>query len=184
LKARVTDQAIIQEILNGNRDSFRMLYEKYKRRFMLTCQRYMKTHGDAEDALQDAFIHIFKDLKSYDSAKSQFHTWSNRIVVNTCLQKLRKKSVLNVFDDIREMSNTLSIDASAIGKLNLQEMTGLIKKMPKGYRTVFNLYVIEGFSHKEIAAQMKIQESTSRSQLVKARKMLQSKITKLMRIVA
>jgi len=146
---------------------------------MLTCLRYMKSRVDAEDALQDAFISIYKDLKNYDPERSQFTTWSNRIVINSCLQKIRKKSVLNVFEDIFEMRNNLSNDPRALSELNLQEMTALIQRMPKGYRTVFNLYVIDGFTHKEISEKLGISIGTSKSQLMRAKNQLQVNLESL-----
>ncbi len=175
----MTDSKIIQLILTGDKKAFRILYDKYKRRYMLTCLRYVKSKSDAEDVVQDAFVQIYRDLHQFNEEKGKFYTWSNRVVINTCLQKLRKKSVLNVFTDIMEYGQKFSINAMAIENLNLEDLTKLIQKLPKGYRTVFNLYVIDGYTHKEIAEMLQISESTSKTQLMRAKKLLKTDLSKV-----
>ncbi len=137
---------------------------------------------EAEDILQDAFIKIFSNLEKYEG-KGSFEGWMRRIVVNTALKNYHKSSYQKEKIGLEDYQGG-SLNPEVISSLHEEEILNVIAKLPDGYRMVFNLYVIEGFSHKEIAEQLKIQESTSRSQLVKARKMLQSKITQLMRIVA
>ena len=137
---------------------------------------------EAEDILQDAFIKIFSNLGKYEG-KGSFEGWMRRIVVNTALKNYHKSSYQKEKIGLEDYQEG-ALNPEVLSSLHEEEIMNVIAKLPDGYRIVFNLYVIEGFSHKEIAAQLKIQESTSRSQLVKARKMLQSKITKLMRIVA
>jgi len=144
---------------------------------MLTCLRYVRNRAEAEDVLQESYIKIFKELRTYDSNKAQFSTWSNRVVINTCLMHLRKKNVLRDFDNIIDFSSKLTVDANAVDRLSLQDLTNFITQLPKGYRTVFNMYVIDGFKHPEIAEQLNIAVSTSKTQLMKARKMLQGMIT-------
>lgn len=144
---------------------------------MLTCLRYVKNRSEAEDVLQESYIKIFKQLKTYDSRKAQFITWSNRVVINTCLMHLRKKNVLRDFDNIIDFSGKLTVDSEAVDNLSLQDLTNFITQLPKGYRTVFNMYVIDGYNHPEIAEQLDIAVSTSKTQLMKARKMLQGMIT-------
>lgn len=179
-----SDILIIETILKGDRNAFSNLYEKYKKRFLLTCIRYVNRRSDAEDCLQDAFISIYKDLSKFDSNKGQFYTWANRIVINVCLQKLRKKSVINVFQDIFEFSQTISVQEDAIQNLSLQELTHIIQKLPKGYRTVFNMYVVDGFSHKEIAKHLGISEGTSKSQLNRAKKLLKVNLDEISYVLA
>jgi len=171
-----SDILIIESILKGDRNAFSLLYEKYKRRFLLTCVRYIKRRSEAEDCLQDAFIAIYKDLNKFDSNKGQFYTWANRIVINICLQRLRKKSVLNAFQDIFDYSHSISVDEEAIANLGLQEITKIIQQLPKGYRTVFNMYIIDGYSHKEISDQLGISVGTSKSQLNRAKKLLKTNL--------
>lgn len=175
--SEINDISTIQEILNGEKNAFRSLYNKYSKLYLLTCLRYVKNRSDAEDLLQDSCIKIFKDLKQFDPSKGTFINWSKRVVINTCLQKLRKNNVLNVFENIIELSSKLATKSEAIENLNLQDLTKLIQKLPKGYRTVFNLYVVDGFSHKEISNLLGISESTSKTQLMKAKRFLKSNIS-------
>ncbi len=173
MKTAKSDIEIIDEILAGSKSAFKLLYERYSRNHFLTCIRYVKNRTDAEDMLQESYIKIFKDLKQFDAKKANFSTWSNRVVINTCLMKLRKKNVLKDFENFMDRGNDIKIESSAIDNLSLQELTNVILQLPKGYRTVFNLFVIDGFSHKEIAEKLDISENTSKTQLSKARKNLQ-----------
>jgi len=179
IQQNMTDSKIIQLILSGEKEAFRVLYDRYKRRYMLTSLRYVKSRSDAEDIVQDSFVQIYRDLYQFDMDKGKFYTWSNRIVINTCLQKLRKKSVLNVFTDIMEFGQQFSINAMAIENLNLEDLTKLITKLPKGYRTVFNLHVVDGYTHKEISNLLQISESTSKTQLMRAKKLLKTDLSKV-----
>jgi RNA polymerase sigma-70 factor (ECF subfamily) len=179
IQQNMADLEIIELILAGDKEAFRVLYHRYKRKYMLTSLRYIKSKSDAEDVVQDAFVQIYRDLYQFDIEKGNFSTWSNRIVINTCLQKLRKKSVLNVFTDIMEFGQQFSINAMAIEKLNLEDLTKLIQRLPKGYRTVFNLYVIDGYTHKEISNLLQISESTSKTQLMRAKKLLKTDLSKV-----
>jgi len=171
------DIKLITEILKGSKSAFKDLYKRHAKGHMLTCLRYVKNRSEAEDMLQESYIKIYKDLKKYDSKKSQFNTWSNRVVINTCLMSLRKKNVLKDFDNIIDMSTNLTVDADAVDNLCLQDLTNFITQLPKGYRTVFNMYVIDGYKHPEISEQLGISVSTSKTQLMKAKRMLQGMIT-------
>lgn len=173
-----TDIVLIQEIKAGDQQAFRLLYGKYNKLFFLTCIRYLKNKETAQDLLQDAFVKIYKDLDSYDPKKGSFKNWAQRVVINSCLMQLRKKNILRDFENIMDISNVQSVSSSAISNLSLQELLGLIKLLPKGYRTIFNLYVIDGYSHKEIATMLDISESTSKTQLMKSKKLLQKKLEK------
>ncbi len=170
----LNDIDIIKEVLSGNKASFKLLYQRYARKHMLTCLRYVKIKSDAEDLLQESYIKIYKDLGQFDEGKAKFGTWSNRIVINTCLMKLRKKNIFKDFRELFEGSKEVLIEANAVDHLSLQELTNLILQLPKGYRTVFNMYVIDGFTHQEIAESLNVSVSTSKSQLMKAKKALQN----------
>jgi len=149
---------------------------------LAVCTRYTRHRMEAEDVLQDAFIKIFRNLEKFEG-KGSFEGWMRRIVVNTALKNYNKSSFKKERIGLEDYQEA-SMDPDVISSLYKEELLKVIEELPNGYRVVFNLYVIEGFSHREIAQELKIQESTSRSQLVKARKMLQSKITQIMRIVA
>lgn len=129
----------------------------------------------AEDVLQDGFVTLFSKLDSY-SGQGSFEGWARRIFVNTALMALRKGDVLRDSEDVGEVRNMASPDVSAVQKMGYDELMALVAGLPAGFRTVFNMYVIEGYSHREIAEELGISEVTSRSQLQRARVLLQKKI--------
>lgn len=177
LKREHTDIAIIEEILSGSKNAFKVLYSKYARNHLLTCLRYIKDKSAAEDLLQESYLNIYKNLRQFKPELSKFSTWSNKVVVNTCLMYLRKNDIFNKPSNIYDaetMTYDLVHQPKAIEQLSLKELTKLIQSLPKGYRMVFNLYVIDGYSHKEIAEMLEISVSTSKTQLLKAKKRLQN----------
>jgi len=176
-KTEQTDIEIIEDVLSGSQNAFKTLYTKHARNHFLTCLRYIKNRSIAEDLLQESYFNIFKNLKQFKPEKAKFSTWSNKVVVNTCLMHLRKKNVFSKTDDVDAVDATsynLIRQATAFEQLSLKEITEQIQSLPKGYRTVFNLFVIDGYSHNEIAEMLKISVSTSKTQLLKAKKALQS----------
>jgi RNA polymerase sigma factor, sigma-70 family len=132
----------------------------------------------AEDILQDGFITLFSKLDSY-SGEGSFEGWARKIFVNTALMSLRKTDALKLSDDLEEAGNLSSDISTQIQNIGYKEIMKIVMKLPDGYRTVFNMFVVEGFSHKEIAQALNISEVTSRSQLQRARMILQEKIKKL-----
>ena len=142
------------------------------------CLRYMGDRMPAEDILQDGFITLFSKLDSY-SGEGSFEGWARKIFVNTALMSLRKTDALKLSDDLEEAGNLSSDISSQIQNIGYKEIMKIVMKLPDGYRTVFNMFVVEGFSHKEIAQALNISEVTSRSQLQRARMILQEKIKKL-----
>lgn len=172
----LNDKRIISAILAGNKELFRELYHTYKRQLMLTCLRYIADRNTAEDILQESFIAIYKDLSKFDETRGTFITWATRITINQCLKKLRKKSVFSNMDSLMEIKYKWSVRSTAVERLNLEDLTKVISAMPNGYKTVFNMYVIDGFTHKEIARQLGISESTSKTQLMRAKRLLKTTI--------
>ncbi len=169
-----TDSFLIKDILDGNKDSFRVLYQRYARTVNLICQRYAKNNSDAEDYLQESFVTVFRKLNQFDPKKGEFPAWLKVVTVNTCLQQLRRKSFGFLMGNLSEVVSLVPTQQpDALENLSLEDLTKRIQKLPIGYRTVFNMYVVDGYSHKEIAESLSITESTSRSQLVKAKKHLQ-----------
>lgn len=157
-----------------------MLFEQYAGKMLAVCQRYSKDKSEAEDILQEAFIRIFKYIYQF-KFEGSFEGWIRRIVVNTALKNISKKKIQ--FSDIIDYSEVNStIEPYAYSNLGEDVILKLIEQLPDGYRLVFNLNVIEGFSHEEIGNMLNIQASTSRSQLVKARKILQYKIMNIHKI--
>ena len=139
------------------------------------CIRYAGDRTVAEDLLQDGFVTLFSELESYKGDGS-FEGWARRIFINTCLMYLRKKDALKMSDELEEARNITSGTSSQIEDIGYKELIKIIGGLPDGFRTVFNLYVIEGMSHKEIAGLLGITETTSRTQLSRARSWLQNKI--------
>ena len=140
------------------------------------CLKYSRTYQDAQDTLQDSFIVIFKDIKKFKH-KGSFEGWAKRVTVNVALQKFRKKSILK-FDKIEENQLTeeeITVDVDE-ENISLSFLLSLINELPPKYQLVFNLYVLDGYSHQEISDLLNISTGTSKSNLFRARKLLQNKI--------
>ena len=151
------------------------IYDSLSRKMYAVCLRYMGDRDSAEDILQDGFVTLFNKLGTY-SGEGSFEGWARKIFVNTALMSLRKKDIMKNCEDVEAARSISSDDPSAIQKIGYKDLLALIASLPPGFRTVFNMYVIEGYSHKEIAEELGISEATSRSQLQRARALLQSRI--------
>jgi RNA polymerase sigma factor (sigma-70 family) len=146
------------------------------------CYRYARNSSDAEDILQDAFIKVFNKMNQY-KFEGSFEGWMRKIVVNTALKKysvIRYDKEVSGYE-IKEQDES-AMEPSAYSHLTEKELLGLINNLPEGYKVVFNLYVIEGYQHEEIAEILGIQPGTSRSQLVKARNMLKNQLIKMQKV--
>ncbi|MEM9888406.1 MAG: RNA polymerase sigma factor [Bacteroidota bacterium] len=148
------------------------LYETYYGKMMGVCMRYADSEDEALDLLHEGFMKVFRHIGKYQSGTS-INAWMRRIMVNTCIDAYRKK-VRRRTEDIEEAYSLSSDAADAISQCSEREILEAIQQLSSAYRTVFNLYIIEGYSHKEIANKLDISESTSRSNLVKARTKLKS----------
>ena len=173
---------LISECIDGNRVAHKQLYDKYKVKMYTLCLRYMSNKHDAEDMLQEGWIKVFKELKSFDSDKGTFYGWIRKIFVNTNLEFLRKKRIQ--FDDLSEIAfeQNTSYEMDIVDQMSIQEMVSVLQSLPNGYRSVFNLYVIEGYTHKEIGGELNISPNTSKTQLMKAKQMMQRKVKMLIAI--
>jgi RNA polymerase sigma factor (sigma-70 family) len=168
------EEQLVKECIAGNRLYQEFFYRKYCRKLMGICFRYARNREEAEDYLQESFIRIYSKLYQY-KASGSLEGWMKRIVINTILESLRKKSLMFKVTDIEEAMDEAGPD-HLLDEVSIQELVGLIHQLSPGYRTVFNLYAIEGYSHKEIASQLGISEGTSKSQYSMARKVLREKI--------
>ena len=139
------------------------------------CIRYVGDRSLAEDILQDGFVTLFTRLDCY-KGEGSFEGWARRIFVTTALMSLRKKDALKMSDDLEAARGLKTETASQVQNIGYKELMSLIMTLPPGFRTVFNMYAIEGFSHKEISEMLGISETTSRTQLSRARIWLQNKI--------
>ncbi|MCG8328483.1 MAG: sigma-70 family RNA polymerase sigma factor [Chitinophagales bacterium] len=176
----MTEKELVKGCIREDRYCQQELFRRYAGKMLSVCSRYARHEMEAEDILQDAFIKVFDNIGKFEF-KGSFEGWIRRIVINTALKNYSKKSFKQEQIGI-ENQPELPMEPDIYKHLNEEALLTLIAKLPEGYRLVFNLYAIEGYSHKEIADMLSIQESTSRSQLVKARKMLQSMIIDLQKI--
>ncbi len=167
--------SLIEGCRSGSRLSQKALYDALSGKMFAVCLRYMGDRESAEDVLQDGFVTLFSKLDSFTGSGS-FEGWARKIFVNTALMALRRKDVLKQSEDVGAAYGISSDDVSAVQKISYQELLQLVSELPAGFRTVFNMYVIEGYSHKEIAEALGVSEATSRSQLQRARTLLKNKV--------
>lgn len=176
----MTEHDLIKGCIRENRHCQQEVFRRYAGKMLAVCMRYARHRMEAEDILQESFIKVFDHVGSF-KFKGSFEGWIRRIVINTALKNYSRKSFQNEQIGV-DPGYDPAMAPTVYGSLHEQELLKLIEQLPDGYRVVFNLYAIEGYSHKEIADTLGIQESTSRSQLVKARKMLQAEVLKLQKI--
>lgn len=165
---------MVRACIDGKRRAFKDLYDYLSPSLFPICLRYANHRDEAQDFLQEGFVKIFENLDRF-SFSGSFEGWSKRVIVNYCIEQIRKnhRKIFTVdIDDTYDVGS----NAKAIENLEAADILEVISSMPTGYRTVFNLYVIEGFTHKEIAGQLNISENTSKTQLLKARKYLRQRI--------
>lgn len=172
-----------QEIIAGCRDKNRTiqehLYKIYYSMFLKVCARYAKDMEDAEQLLNDGFLKIFNNITKF-SGQGSFEGWMRRVVVNTCLDYLRtkelKQAMIMHVNAVPPENTVISVSNSGLENIEFKELVKLIQSLPVMTRTVFNLFVFEGYNHAEIAAQFKISEKTSQWHVHQARSLLQKKL--------
>ena len=160
---------------DGDRKAQKKLFDLLSPKMMAVCLRYMGNREDAEDILQEGFVTVFTKLDSYTGAGS-FEGWARKIFVNTALMHLRRTDALGLSEDIEEARTLFTEEATPVQKMGYKELMKMIAALPADARTVFNMYVIEGYSHKDISEQLGCTEATSRSKLQRARIRLQEMI--------
>tara|TARA_R100000353_G_scaffold175699_1_gene146780 strand:+ start:951 stop:1478 length:528 start_codon:yes stop_codon:yes gene_type:complete len=165
---------LIAKAGKGDRRAQHDLYELFAPKMLSVCRQYLKNTEQAEDVMLTGFMKVFKYLHTY-TAQGSFEGWIRRIMVNESISQLRKEKKLG-FTAETEIENSLDHVAYIETALEVEEIQKMIDALPDGYKTVFVLYAVEGYKHSEIAELLEISESTSKSQLFKARKMLQSKL--------
>lgn len=163
---------LIKDAKQQNAAAQKCLFDLFADKMLMTCRRYLKNKEDAEEILLDGFYKFFRGLNSFNfQNEAALQAWLKKIMVNECLMFLRKKNNFNIVTEA--VPEELIIAENVFSNLSAAEIFNLIVQLPVGYRTVFNLYVIEGENHKTIAALLNISEGTSKSQLSKARILLQ-----------
>ncbi len=171
------EEELIQRCLRGEGVFQKRLYDKYARKMFAVCLRYSKDHDQAKDWLQEGFIKLFTHLHTFRGTGA-FEGWMRRIFVNLALEDIRKNMRGITTTDL-DSADQVPYTDHGFQKLSVDELMGLVQKLPDGYRTVFNLFGIEGYSHKEIAEMLGISENTSKTQLLKARLQLQRMLKEL-----
>jgi len=167
---------LIRKVSKNNRKAQAQLYDEFGSLWYSICLRYHSNEEDAQDALQNALIKIYSNIRQYEAAKGSFKSWSAKIVVNENLMLLRKQKAKFTHSPEELNYEIIDTEHSAMDILSAKELTKMIQALPDGYRSVFNLYVIEGYSHEEISEQLGISIGTSKSQLHKAKKYLKQKL--------
>ena len=168
-------ESLVPACKEGSRKAQKQLFDALAPKMMAVCLRYMGNREDAEDVLQEGFITLFRKLDSYSGAGS-FEGWARKIFVNTALMHLRKTDALGLSDNLEEARSLFTEEATPVQKMGYAELMRMIGALPPDARTVFNMYVLEGYSHKEIAQELGCTEATSRSKLQRARIRLQEMI--------
>jgi RNA polymerase sigma-70 factor (ECF subfamily) len=167
---------LVKEAKHGCTAAQKCLFDAFADKMLTVCCRYVKRREDAEELLLDGFYKFFKNLHSFTyQGEAALYAWLKRIMINECLMFLRKKNVFTIVTELA--AEEVVLEEAALNNLSAAEIFNLIVTLPVGYRTVFNLYVIEGMEHKEIAALTGITTGTSKSQLSKARALLQKMLS-------
>jgi RNA polymerase sigma factor (sigma-70 family) len=168
----LTENQLIASCIRGERNSQRELYNMFSAKMFSVCLRYSKNQMDAEDILQEGFIKLFNNLEKF-RGEGSFDGWVRRIFVNTAIEHLRRKNLNTVGGEGLENS-VVDKQQNALDNLYEKDLVNCSRSLSEGYKTVFNMYAIEGFSHKEIALKLGITESTSKSQFSRAKALLRT----------
>lgn len=169
---------LIEGCRKGDRRAQKALYETFSRKMMSVCLRYVSDWETARDLLQEGFVKVFTHIDSY-TGNGSFEGWIRKIFVNSALEYLRHADVLRESTDLDQTAEVAQTDSSPLSDISAAELMQLVQSLPAGFRTIFNLFAIEGYSHKEISERLHITESTSRSQYTRAKQLLQRKVNAL-----
>lgn len=176
----MNDQLLIKKAIKGDKSAGHQLYQLHEVHWFRICLRYGKNRSEARDIFQEGVIDIFKNIKQFNPNRGKFQSWSNRIIVNAALRYLKQQHWSQSFEDIKMANHTADKTETALDKIALKELIGVIQELPLTYRLVFNLYVMEGYSHKEVADKLGIPVATSKSRLSKAKKALRQELEVLL----
>ena len=172
------ESKIISKCLKGEQSAFKSLYDLYKDYCFTICIRYGIPKYEVKDCMQVVFTQIFASLKNYDSQKAQFKTWLTKITINQILMQKRKKKIkYDTFESLSSEVIDLSVPVLVESEMDRETIYHILSKMPEQYIAVFNLAIIDGYSHKEIAAQLNIAEGTSRVLLHRGREWAMKKLS-------
>lgn len=173
----MTEEVILKGCLRNDPTAQRELYNQYSPKMLAVCYRYAHNREDAEDMLQEGFIKVFLQLRTFEN-RGSFEGWIRKIIVHTCINILKKNKKFNESVDLIHASAIQIREDSVPAVVQVKQIVECIRTLPIGYRTVLNLFAIEGYSHREIAQLLDIEESTSRSQFTRAKSMLEDLLIK------
>ena len=172
------DLKLIESCIKGDRSAQKVIYDRLAPRMFPVCIRYVGDRELAQDILQDGFVTLFTRLDTY-KGEGSFEGWARKIFVTTALMELRKKDALKMSEDLEVVRGMKTETTTQLQNIGYKDLMSVITQLPPGFRTVFNMYAIEGYSHKEIGEILGISETTSRTQLSRARIWLQNKIKEI-----
>src|SRR4051812_12424465 len=173
----MTEEALLHGCLKNDASAQRELYNRYSSKMLAVCYRYAHNREDAEDMLQEGFIKVFLQMHTFE-ARGALEGWIRRIMVHTCINILKKNKKFNESVDLIHASALHEGEHTIPSIMQAKQVVECIRLLPVGYKTVLNLYAIEGFSHREIGQMLDIEESTSRSQYTRAKAMLEDILLK------
>jgi RNA polymerase sigma-70 factor (ECF subfamily) len=173
----MTEEVLLQGCLKNDATAQQELYHRYSPKMLSVCYRYAKNREDAEDMLQEGFIKVFSQISKFEN-RGSLEGWILRIIVHTCINHLKKNKKFNEHVDLAYAGNIVIREDYIPSIIQAKQIVETIRTLPIGYRTVLNLYAIEGYSHKEIGQLLDIEESTSRSQYTRAKNMLEEILVK------
>ncbi|WP_298764288.1 sigma-70 family RNA polymerase sigma factor [uncultured Polaribacter sp.] len=174
-----SEKLLIKKAIDNKREAQKQLFEQHSPKMLGVCRQYVKDLHHAEDLMLQGFLKVFKNLDKF-KFQGSFEGWVRKIMVNTCISYLRKKNIFDLTDEEYVFNDAAT---ESLENTSVADIQKLIDSLPEGYKMVFNLYAIEGYKHSEIAQKLSISESTSKSQLFKARKLLQQNYTKMNTII-
>jgi RNA polymerase sigma factor (sigma-70 family) len=169
------EKLLIKKAIDNNKEAQQNLFTQFSPKMLGVCRQYVKDSHHAEDLLLQGFLKVFINLHKF-KYEGSFEGWIRRIMVNTCISYLRKKNVIDLCDEDFVFNDAAT---NSLENTSVEDIQKLIDKLPEGYKMVFNLFAIEGFKHSEIAELLGVSESTSKSQLFKARRLLQENYYKM-----
>ncbi len=172
----MTERELIEGCIHNTQEAQKKLFDLFAGKMMSVCLRYANDEQQAQDILQEGFVRVFNTIRQF-RFEGSLEGWLRRVFASVAIRQAGKQKIIFSDTDISNVTEP-SVDPGVLSKISADEIHALIRNLPGGYRTIFNLYVIEGYSHEEIAEMMGIQATTSRGQLLKARKQLQTMITK------
>lgn len=173
-----TDEALVKGCLDNKRKFQEYLYKRYASKMYSICLSYSSESADAKDILQDGFVKVFKKMSDYQF-EGKLESWIRKIITNTAIDYYRKSSRLHKYIEDSRFEEVYEVSETVLSQLHTQDILLNLKKLPEGARVIFNLYAIEGFSHREISKKLQISEGTSKSQFSRAKILLKNLLIKL-----